>query len=561
MSILPKDVLIFQRVRDLFIVSLSLISMNLMAGEASSVVIGPNGVTVAASVYDASLIELRVAGPDGFHAVQRSESGAVDWYPGNLSDGEYRYEVFVTVGDQPAEGKDDNTELFRENGLFKVESGVLAPVINEDPSEQSEEQVSVQKDAWYVRLAEGILELIIPSVQAADLTITDASPVLFYDDTTTAGVDWWIGGFDSHFGIYNSDLPNFSIYIDDNSGADVLRADSNGNIEFADGAVFINKLSNYLGIGTITPTDDIHVVSSTPAVYLDDTVGGDLRISNSGGEVGFTILNGAHNGDIMHFENDLVSNLYPGVGIWEIDPEVPLHVGSHDGQSAGLMVENTSVPPAGDVSMFRLVNPGTNILRFVLSAGGNLWTFDNDPNLNSASGVYSGQFRVAKVGTGLVEFSVDGFGNGRFRSNSYALTHVNTSSRALKTGFQPVDHQQVLEQLAEIPIMRWEYRSQEGTPHVGPVAEDFKVAFGLGDGEHIATVDADGIALAAIQGLHQIVGEQKREVEEQKKEIEALKQVNETLRNESEAQLALLAARLEALETAAGGDLRPPSSD
>jgi beta-xylosidase len=42
--------------------------------------------------------------------------------------------------------------------------------------------------------------------------------------------------------------------------------------------------------------------------------------------------------------------------------------------------------------------------------------------------------------------------------------------------------------------------------HLGPVAQDFHAAFGLGsDDRHIATVDADGVALAAIQGLNRKV--------------------------------------------------------
>jgi len=37
---------------------------------------------------------------------------------------------------------------------------------------------------------------------------------------------------------------------------------------------------------------------------------------------------------------------------------------------------------------------------------------------------------------------------------------------------------------------------------MGPTAQDFYTAFGLGDGDtSIGTVDADGVALAAIQGL------------------------------------------------------------
>ena len=42
--------------------------------------------------------------------------------------------------------------------------------------------------------------------------------------------------------------------------------------------------------------------------------------------------------------------------------------------------------------------------------------------------------------------------------------------------------------------------------HIGPMAQDFHAAFGVGaDDKHIATVDADGVALAAIQGLNQKV--------------------------------------------------------
>ena len=39
---------------------------------------------------------------------------------------------------------------------------------------------------------------------------------------------------------------------------------------------------------------------------------------------------------------------------------------------------------------------------------------------------------------------------------------------------------------------------------MGPMAEDFREAFGLGEDEkHISTVDSEGVALAAIQALYQ----------------------------------------------------------
>jgi trimeric autotransporter adhesin len=83
-------------------------------------------------------------------------------------------------------------------------------------------------------------------------------------------------------------------------------------------------------------------------------------------------------------------------------------------------------------------------------------------------------------------------------------TWTNGSSRALKEGFLPVDAAAVLAGVLDLPLLRWRYRDspQEGE-HLGPMAEDFAARFGLGAGsEAISTVDADGVALAAIQGLN-----------------------------------------------------------
>ena len=47
-------------------------------------------------------------------------------------------------------------------------------------------------------------------------------------------------------------------------------------------------------------------------------------------------------------------------------------------------------------------------------------------------------------------------------------------------------------------IREWNYKAQHATiRHVGPTAQDFHAAFGLGeDPLRISTIDADGIALA-----------------------------------------------------------------
>jgi hypothetical protein len=79
----------------------------------------------------------------------------------------------------------------------------------------------------------------------------------------------------------------------------------------------------------------------------------------------------------------------------------------------------------------------------------------------------------------------------------------------------------VLAKVAALPISRWNFKELPGADHFGPMAQDFHAAFGLNgrDDRHIATVDADGVALAAIQGLNQ-------KLDEKSAEVETLKQQN-----------------------------------
>lgn len=112
---------------------------------------------------------------------------------------------------------------------------------------------------------------------------------------------------------------------------------------------------------------------------------------------------------------------------------------------------------------------------------------------------------------------------------------TNGSSRTFKEAFTAIDVGQVLDRVLDMPITRWRYRGGEDAWHLGPVAEDFRAAFGLGESEkYIGTVDADGVALAAIQGLHA----------RSEARAEALQHENEVLRQALDA----LAQRVDALE-------------
>jgi hypothetical protein len=78
------------------------------------------------------------------------------------------------------------------------------------------------------------------------------------------------------------------------------------------------------------------------------------------------------------------------------------------------------------------------------------------------------------------------------------------SDRNVKQDFATVDALAVLEKVAALPIQSWAYKDSPETRHIGPVAQDFHATFRFNgeDDKHISTVDADGVALAAIQGLN-----------------------------------------------------------
>jgi len=113
-----------------------------------------------------------------------------------------------------------------------------------------------------------------------------------------------------------------------------------------------------------------------------------------------------------------------------------------------------------------------------------------------------------------------------------------TSARDEKEQFAPVDTELLLEKVAALPLTTWAYKDAPSTRHIGPVAEDFYGAFAVGNSpKHIATVDADGIALAAIQGLYDVV---------QAKESRIANLEAAVTRKDGE--LSALRSRLEALE-------------
>jgi hypothetical protein len=111
------------------------------------------------------------------------------------------------------------------------------------------------------------------------------------------------------------------------------------------------------------------------------------------------------------------------------------------------------------------------------------------------------------------------------------------SAREAKENLMPVNGVTILERLASMPLSTWNYVGQESSVrHMGPMAQEFRSAFGLGeDDQHIDTVDADGVALAALQGVRILLEEKDAQIVSQQRQIVALE------------------ARVAALEAMAGG--------
>jgi hypothetical protein len=171
---------------------------------------------------------------------------------------------------------------------------------------------------------------------------------------------------------------------------------------------------------------------------------------------------------------------------------------------------------------------------------------------HSANWRVSGGFRVftsSNLSTGVTiqsGASVSNWGQsnaviststGAYLSTSGVWQDVSDVNR--KHLFAEVSGEDVLARLRSLPITTWTYKvDADDVRHLGPTAQDFHAAFGLGnDPTTIAGVDEGGVALAAAQAL---------EVRstDQAARIEALEERNGQMEREN----AEMRARLERIE-------------
>jgi len=159
--------------------------------------------------------------------------------------------------------------------------------------------------------------------------------------------------------------------------------------------------------------------------------------------------------------------------------------------------------------------------------------------------------------TGDNTFHASASGGFRFITSRDTVTYIGsgsagwstTSTRAAKTNVDPVDPDEVLAGVDEMEVATWEYEDEDGdgrgVRHIGPMAEAFHEAVDVGDSdEHINSINADGVALAAIQGLsakvegtddridtqQDHIDTQRERIDTQQDRIDELERENERLR-------------------------------
>lgn len=118
------------------------------------------------------------------------------------------------------------------------------------------------------------------------------------------------------------------------------------------------------------------------------------------------------------------------------------------------------------------------------------------------------------------------------------------SDRNRKENFLFVDGEDVLARLRTVPVSTWNYLSQDrAIRHMGPVAQDFHAAFGLGESDvMINSLDIDGVNLAAVQAVAARTDALRQDVQALQADNAALRRENDELRARLERIEALLAA-------------------
>jgi hypothetical protein len=161
-------------------------------------------------------------------------------------------------------------------------------------------------------------------------------------------------------------------------------------------------------------------------------------------------------------------------------------------------------------------------------SGAFLWCADDGSQCGSAG---PNSFEVAVYGP---IFFYDGPNGSGCNLSAGGGSWNCSSDRNLKDNIVPIDSRSVLERVAQLPITQWKMKAEPaGRKHIGPMAQDFYAAFGLGDNDrYIALGDGQGVALAAVQALYQIVQEKDGQIRKINQQLQSIREMDSQLKRQ-----------------------------
>ena len=320
---------------------------------------------------------------------------------------------------------------------------------------------------------------------------------------------------------------------------------------------FLIRASGGVGIGTASPVSSLGYPSSWTGLHINAGAGNNclgiiegavssrLHLRNDGGIANTTqdFVMDSGNGDNNVDFRWLGSGLANRVNIMSFDQNGNVGIGT---TTPGA---NNKLSVAGNASVSgtaTVTNNGYGFIHTSSDGSSQIASYVNTSGAASFGTTTPNNLVLMAGGISAAVVAPDG----SFNANSIFSQSVDVqgeiyctainilSDRDAKEQFKPVNTLEVLDQVVGLPITEWQYKNKPDTRHIGPMAQDFHAAFSLGhDEKHITTVDEDGVALAAIQGLNQ-----KLEAEVKEKDARI---------NDLAAKLASMEARFNAFEKAA----------